>query len=373
MAPEPRRSADGLRTGSPGSVTVLMPVLNEAESIDAAIGAALAQTHAPVEVLVIDGRSSDSTRARILAIGARDSRVELLDNPAGGISAGLNIGLARARGEFAVRLDGHATVNPEYVEIGVRHLREDPALAGVGGKRVGVARTPVGGAIALALSSPFGVGDSINHFAADVQQTDHASFGVYRTAAARAVGGWDEELLVNEDVDFDFRLLGHGHRILYDPEMVIHWNVRETLPDLARQYRRYGRGKGTMVAKNGVHAIRPRHLAAPALVIAMCGSALLVAAGRRRLGLALAAPYTGAVVAATAVTRRGQRRAGQEVGIGTAPTLTGAFVTMHTSWGIGFIEGLLGRRPATASQRTRRPARATVSGGTPSMQPPGRG
>ena len=339
----------------PGAVTVLMPVLNEAASVDAALAAALAQTHAPVEVLVVDGRSSDGTRAQVEAMAARDPRVRLLDNSAGGISAGLNVGLARARGEFVVRLDGHATVNREYVQIGVRHLQADPDLAAVGGRRVGIARTPTGRAIALALSSPFGVGNSINHYAPDAQLTDHASFGVYRASVARAVGGWDEDLLVNEDVDFDFRIGSRGHRILYDPEMLIHWDVRETLPDLARQYRRYGRGKGAMVAKNGASAVRPRHLAAPALVAALAASGALVATGHWRSGMTLPAPYAAAVAAAAGLTIRSATAtataAAPPIRLRSAPVLAGAFVAMHTAWGLGFYEGLAGRRPVAASQR----------------------
>lgn len=351
MVSEPSGQRDVVGAPVPGSVSVLMPVRNEAASIEGAVQAALAQTHLPDQVLVIDGRSTDGTQDRVRSIAAGDSRVRVLDNPAGGISAGLNVGLAQARTEFVARMDGHATVNREYVELGVRRLRENPEVAGVGGRRIGVARTSTGRAIALALSSPFGVGDSINHYGREVQHTDHASFGVYRTRAAVEVRGWDEDLLVNEDVDFDLRLLRAGHRILYEPAMLINWNVRETLADLARQYRRYGRGKGAMVAKNGPTALRARHLAAPGLVSTLAGSAALVATGRRRSGLALAAPYAAAVVAATALTLRTVDDPSLRAGVRSAPALAGAFVAMHTSWGVGFFEGLAGRRPAASSQR----------------------
>jgi GT2 family glycosyltransferase len=206
-----------------------------------------------------------------------------------------------------------------------------------------VARTKTGRAIAAALSSPFGVGDSINHYATDAQDTDHASFGVFRADAVRAVGGWDEALAVNEDVDLDLRLQANGHRIRFDPDMVIHWRIRETLRDFGRQYRRYGRGKAAMVRKNGPKAVRPRHLAAPGLVLLLCTSALAAVTGRRRVATLLGLPYPAAVAVAVARTTRS---AGGGLDAGR---LAGAFATMHLTWGIGFLEGITTRVAPTGS------------------------
>lgn len=332
----------------PGLVSVVMPVRNESGAIEGALRAALAQTYADLEVLVVDGASTDDTREKVRAIAQRDPRVRLLGNPARAISPALNVGLAAARGAYLARMDGHATVNAEYVARGVAHLDADPRIAAVGGIRLGEARSATGRAIALALSSPFGVGDSINHYAQEVTRTDHASFGVYRTEVARAVGGWDEALIANEDVDIDFRILAAGHEILFDPAMEITWHVRESLRDLARQYRRYGRGKGAMVAKNGPSAVRVRHLAAPGLVAGLAVAGGLVVARRPLAAAALTAPYGAAVLAASAWEAA---RAGQdsEANLGVLPA---AFVAMHVPWGVGFYEGLvLRRRPAAASQR----------------------
>ncbi len=334
----------------PGLVSVLMPVRNESSSVAGAVASALDQTHPDLEVLVVDGRSDDDTAAVVRQIAAADGRVRLLDNPERGIPTALNVGLAQARGEFVARIDAHATVNPEYVGTGVAHLRADAGLAAVGGRRTGVATTPAGRSIALALSSPFGVGNSINHFGTEVSVTDHASFGVYRAGVAREVGGWDPALPVNEDVDFDFRILAAGYRVLYDPSMEIRWHVRETIRDLGRQYRRYGRGKGQMVLKNGVGAVRARHLVAPALVVALGAAGGLVLAGRPRVAVALVAPYGLAVGAASTVTWRAARREGTAAGASPA-ALPLAFVAMHTAWGLGFLEGLAGRTPAAGSKR----------------------
>jgi len=318
-------------------VSVLMPVRNEEQHVVNAIRSVLAQ-QVDAEVLVVDGRSTDRTVELVLAIG--DPRVRVLDNPKRTIPAALNVGLAEARGEFVARVDAHAHVSPDYLVRGEQALRDDPEVAAIGGLRQGIAETRPGRAIALALSSRFGVGNSLNHYAQEPQDSDHTSFGVYRADVARDVGGWDEALLVNEDVDFDHRIAQRGHRLRFDPQMIIFWQVRENLRDFGRQYRRYGRGKAAMVRKNGRSAVRARHLAAPALVGALGLAAAAAVTGHPRIAATLVAPYVLGVAGATAVTFRSD-----ESGDVHPVTLAAAFVTMHLTWGLGFLEGLTLRLP----------------------------
>jgi len=332
----------------PERMSVLMPVLNEESSICTAVTSVLSQEGCAPEVLVVDGRSADGTRAAVGELIAAGAPVRLLDNPAVIIPSALNVALAASHTKYVARVDGHAEISPDYLARAIGHLDADPSLAGVGGRRHGVARTRVGRAIAAVMSSRFGVGNSINHYATDYQLTDHASFGVYRREAALEVGGWDENLPVNEDVDFDHRLALAGFRIAYDPDMVIHWHVRESVTALFRQYRRYGRGKAAMVRKNGRDAVRLRHLAPPTLVV-LTSLALLVSPVWPSSLLFLILYLAGAV-AIGAVTWCGldDRRNTSLI------AMPGAFVATHFGWGLGFLEGLvLGRAPAVASGSTR--------------------
>jgi succinoglycan biosynthesis protein ExoA len=319
-------------------ISVLMPVRNEEHFVVAAVRSVLEQD-SDVEVLVIDGESTDRTVDMVTAMG--DPRVRLLGNPQRTIPHALNVGLKHVRGEYIARVDAHATISDSYLRSGLAVLDGDPAVAGVGGMKVGVAQTSTGKAIGCALSSPFGVGNAINHYSTVPQDTDHASFGVYRTSVARAVGGWDESLPANEDVDFDHRILLAGHRLRYEPSMRIDWYVRETLPEFGRQYRRYGRGKGAMVLKNGPSAIRLRHLAAPALVGWLGLAAVLALLGRRKTAAAMVAPYAAGIAGATHYTERQLDPVDR-----VEPTLLArAFVTMHLAWGVGFLEGVVLRKP----------------------------
>lgn len=326
-------------------VSVLMPALNEEKHIEAAIAGVLAQTEVDVEVLVILAPSVDNTEAVVKKLAARDPRIKLLRNPLSYISTALNIGLKAAQGEFIARVDAHCSISPGYLSRAVWWFRQNESLATIGGLRTGYGATPTGSAIALATSSPFAIGDSINHFGTEPQLTDHASMAVTRTQAARSIGGWDPKLLVNEDVDFDHRLEQAGWLIGFDPAMRTRWQVQESLPKLFKQFRRYGRGKGQMVRKNGSDALRLRHLVPPAFV---AGGALVLLAGAiKPAAWLLAVPYAAAVGVASVKAWRNRPNPHQKT---SALALPASFAAIHTAWGIGMIEGwALDMSPARAS------------------------
>jgi succinoglycan biosynthesis protein ExoA len=331
-------------------LSVFMPVLNEEASVCQAIQSVLDQStdlNLEIEVLAADGCSADNTAIVIAEHFRVDPRVRLLRNTAVTIPAALNVCLRESTGAYIARVDGHSEIGPAYFARALQWLAEDPELGGVGGHRMGVGSTPVGRAISLVLSSRFGIGNSINHYSQQRQLTDHASFGVYRAEIVRQVGGWDASLLVNEDVDFDRRVIAAGYRIGYEPAMVFRWQVRETLRALFGQFRRYGRGKAAMVRKNGISALRLRHLAPP---LAVASGVVLLAASIFQPWLLLGVlPYVAMVTLASTLAYQRRLPGGKTSWL----ALPAAFVTTHAAWGLGFIEGLLFRlTPARASGRT---------------------
>jgi succinoglycan biosynthesis protein ExoA len=317
-------------TTSPGLVSVVIPARDEEAAIDLAIRSVQRQSYQNLQIVVVDGGSQDRTVDLAKAIAAEDPRVEILHNPAGIIPRSLNVALAAARGQWLVRVDAHATVPVDYVERIVEHFTGG-SWGGVGGRKDGMGNGPVGEAIAAAMASPFGVGNSVYHYATEPQQVEHIPFGAYPVELARALGGWDERLRVNQDFEFDFRVRQAGHKLLLDPDLVIEWESRQSLRALYSQYFRYGRGKAKVA---GLHpsSVRARHLAAPALMVSLA-SALLAARRRPLLALILAGPYAIGVGVAALHTA-------SKVPPGSRAALPGAFVAMHVGWGLGFWRGL---------------------------------
>lgn len=328
-------------------VTVVVPARDEEAAIGDCLDSILAQTHQRLQVIVVDGASRDDT-ARLVKERARDdARVELLHNPRGLIPISLNLALAAARGRWLVRVDAHAAVPPDYVASAVRHLATG-RWGGVGGRKDGVGRTTAGRAVAVAMASRFGVGNSAYHYATEPQVVDHIPFGAYPVELARELGGWDERLAVNQDFEFDYRVRQAGHQLLLDPALVIDWECRQTIRGLLRQYHRYGRGK-VAVARLHPSSVQPRHLAAPGLVACLAVALLALVSGRRRVAACLVAPYLVGLSGATLATAR-------ELADGPARArLPLAFAAMHLGWGLGFwrgvLETLLGRSPAGRPSR----------------------
>jgi succinoglycan biosynthesis protein ExoA len=334
--------------GDNESVTVVIPACNEEGFLGACLDSVRAQEYDDLQIVVVDGRSTDGTCDIVRMAMKEDDRVELLENSRRNIPSSMNMGLAHARGRWLVRVDAHSTIGPDYVSIAVERLHEG-RWGGVGGRKDGVGRTAAGQAIAVAMGSKLGVGGSTYHHGTTPQEVDHLPFGAYPTALVRQIGGWDENLVANEDFEFDHRLREAGHTLLFDPRMVIRWHCRQSIGDLYRQYHRYGKGK---VDVTWLHpeSLRPRHIGPPAFVAYTALGLALNARHPARLGLMLA-PYAAAVLAGSAV-------ASQELDSRAARVrLPAAFVAMHVGWGTG-VWSQLGRTSLRRARTARRKAAA---------------
>lgn len=312
-------------------VTVVVPVRNEEKTIEACLASITAQTYKNIEVLVVDGESDDMTACVVRHYAAtKDDRVRLVANRDRIIPAGLNVALRHAAGTLMVRVDGHSRVAPDYIGRAVAHFATGN-WGGVGGRKDGVGHSSAGRAIAVAMSSPFGVGNSVYHYGTDVQTTDHIPFGTYPVAIAREVGGWDERFPANEDFEFDYRVREAGHELLFDPQIRIEWDCRQSVRSLLGQYVRYGRGKAR-VARTHPKSVAFRHMAPPLLFLWMA-AALVATPFVPLLGVLAMAPYLLGVGVASLLTARQVKR-------GDRKHLPLIFPAMHLGWGYGFCRGV---------------------------------
>jgi succinoglycan biosynthesis protein ExoA len=348
-----RNRAEADRSAQPPAaaelVTVVIPARDEEATIEGVLDSVLGQTHRDLQVIVVDGASTDRTAEIVRSVAREDPRVELVNNPDRVIPLALNLAVDRARGRWLVRVDAHSRVPEDYVERLVAHLSTGK-WGGVGGRKNGRGHTPAGRAIAAVMASPFAQGNSVYHYGDDAQTVDHVPFGAYPVEVVRELGGWSETQLVNEDFEFDYRLRSTGRELLFDPEVVIDWDCRQSVPALFRQYRRYGAGKVQTLVRHPESAAL-RHLAAPAMVGVLVTAVLALLPSRtRRLGLLLGLPYVGLVTAGTVTVVRQLDTAEERFWV--AP----AFVALHLGWGMGFWrEGIAqlrrqgGARPGLAA------------------------
>lgn len=316
-------------------VSVLIPVRNEERYIERCLYSLAAQDYQRerFEVVVIDGRSTDHTREIVSRFAAESTLdVRLIDNPRQKTAAGLNAGLGQARGEVIVRVDGHASVASDYLRRGVFALFDGGADC-VGGIIESEGDTYAGRAIALAMSSRFGVG-GVEFRVGGEGPVETVAFGAYRRDVFDRIGMFTEDIDKGEDDEFNYRLCDAGGLILLVPEMHARYTVRGDLRGLWRQYFGYGRAKPLVLARHPSQA-RARQFAPAALVTALAASALMALGGKTAALKALVAVYTGTATIASLVLapRHGWRY---------LPPLPIAFACLHLSYGLGFVAGLVG-------------------------------
>ncbi len=314
-----------------------MPVRNEAAFIERSVGSVLSQDYPPnrIEILIADGLSQDATRQIISGLQQQHSNIKIVENSGQIVATGLNAALRQAKGEIIVRVDGHCEIAPNYVRRCVSHLVNDKVEA-VGGPVETIGESYVARVIAAAMSSRFGVGGSAFRVRnSNTQFTDTVAFPAYTRAVIDRAGPFDEELVRNQDDEYNYRLRKMGVRILLASDVGSRYYSRATLPRLGSQYFQYGYWKVRVMQKHH-RQMRIRQFAPPLFVAALLVTLLLLpifpGAGYL-LGL-IAGVYSIAALASSILSAR-------KNGWQLLPVLPIAFAILHLAYGSGFLIGLL--------------------------------
>jgi len=317
-------------------VSLVIPMFNEERFIGALLESVAAQDYPPdrLEVLVVDGDSTDRSAEIVRSFQGRVPGLRLLRNPRRLTPTSLNLGIREARGELYLRMDSHSHMAPDYVRTCVETLLRSGA-DNVGGLMRAVGTNRRSSAVALATGSRFGIGGSRFHYATVPQDVDTVYLGCYRLERLRNLGGYDESMLINEDDELNFRLSLAGGRIFLDPSIRSTYHPRSSFLALWRQYYRYGRWKVRLMQKHR-RLTSVRHLVPAAWVgSVMLGCALWPwsAWGGWLLVLALG-PYllANAVFSLAIAARAGWRQ---------LPLLPPTFLILHAAYGSGFLAGIV--------------------------------
>ena len=240
------------------TVSIICPVFNEEKYIEACIVSILEQDYPKeaMEVLFIDGNSTDNSTGIIKRYTAQYSFLKLLNNPERIVPYALNKGLEAAKGEVIMRLDAHCTYPTNYISELVRYLYQLNAdnVGGVWNTQP-AKDTPICQAIAFASSHPFGVGGSMHKIGASkIMETDTVPFGCYKREIFDKTGLFDTDLVRNQDDEFNGRLLNLGGKIYLIPQVIINYTARDTLCKMRKMYYQYGLYKPLVNKKLGAPA-----------------------------------------------------------------------------------------------------------------------
>jgi succinoglycan biosynthesis protein ExoA len=318
-------------------VSVIMPVRNEMAYIERSLGAVLRQDYPAdkLEILVVDALSDDGTREYIRSMQPAYPSLRLLDNPDRIVAPGLNIGILQAQGDIVVRVDGHCEIAPDYVRQCVRHLLDDGVDA-IGGPIETIGETEEAQAIALAMSSWFGVGGSAFRTVKDRSLlVETVAFPAYARQTLERLGPFNEELVRNQDDEYNYRLLAQGGKILLSPDITSRYYSRSSLRSLWRQYYQYGYWKVRVMQKHP-RQMRWRQFVPPTYVGALLMSSLIGVIFRPLWWLlsVIVLLYLLANLAASLSLGRSHGRR-------LVPRLLVIHPILHLSYGLGFLAGMM--------------------------------
>ncbi|WP_371860839.1 glycosyltransferase family 2 protein [Terrabacter aerolatus] len=304
-----------------------MPLLNEERHLEEAVGAVVHQRYpGEIQIVLAVGPGHDDTLGVARRLAERDPRIIVVENPSGRTPEALNLAVAAADHNIIVRVDGHGFLSDGYIEHAVRVLEETGA-ANVGGVMLAQGVTDTERAVAVAMTSPLGVGGARFHTGGEPGPADTVYLGVFRRAWLEAAGGYDPRFTRAQDWELNYRIRQAGGVVWFDPALTVEYRPRPDLRALGRQYRDYGRWR-RVVATRHKGSINARYLAPPTALVAVAAG--LVGGLVWRPLWAIPAAYAAGIGVGGVAIARAEKPA-------VAMRVPGVLATMHMSWGWGFL------------------------------------
>lgn len=214
----------------PPRVSVVMPVYNTERFVAEAVASVLRSRLTDLELIVIDDGCTDRSIAEVQRAAAGDARVRVVAGAHAGIAAARNVALGAARGEFIANLDADDAMYPDRLTRQVAYLDRHPECVAVGSRAL----------VVNASGDPIRVG--VRWFSHEEIDRAHLEgrggaiwnpTATFRTAAARAIGGYNDHLTrTGEDHDLWLRLAETG-RVVNLPQVLTRYRMHDANASLS--------------------------------------------------------------------------------------------------------------------------------------------
>jgi succinoglycan biosynthesis protein ExoA len=327
-----------MRSQTP-QVSVLIPCRNEAKHIEQCL-ADIYRFTPPTggfEVIVIDGMSSDGTRAILFRLQKRYPDMIVLDNLQLTVPYGMNMGIQHAKGEYIVRADARC-IHPKSYLCDLVELSEKTGVDNVGGVLVPeFGNTYTQKAVALAYKSRIAMGGALRDRGDFIGETDTVYGGCFKRKRLLEVGMYDEAMVRNQDDELSFRLRERGGKIVQDGRIKIQYYPRNSFWHLFKQFMQYGYWKVSVIKKHPQQASL-RHFLPAVLVLGFVTLGLLIPF--TIYGLYGFLIFSGSYFLAVGLF---SFRSAYELSWRLLPGLIFAVFLIHVSFGMGFIISSIGR------------------------------
>lgn len=249
-------------------ISIVIPCRNEVLYIKECI-AAIYANELPVDtvlnVFVVDGMSDDGTRKVVLDLEKEFPNLKLVDNVKKLTPFAFNLGIYQTQADYIQIVGARHILSSTYLSRCLQTLQQNTDIWCVGGKIENVAINQTGELISEVMSSTFGMGLGNFRTLKISGFTDTVTSPMYPYEVFEKIGFFDEDLIRNQDDDFNFRVSKAGGKIYYIHDIELKYYVRAKVSGLRKQFFQYGYWK---VFVNRKHATMTtiRQLVPPAFV-----------------------------------------------------------------------------------------------------------
>ena len=313
-------------------VSIVIPMLNEEKYIGKCLMSLVNQDWEgpPLDVIIVAGLSQDRSQEIVKGFMSNFSLLRIIENPRRITPISLNMGVKASTGEIIIILGAHSYVAQDFISKNLYYLNT-MVVDCVGGAISPIGDSYQGDSIALAMSSPIGVGNAFYRYSKAQRLVDTVQFGAYRRDIFEKVGFFDEDLIRNQDFELNHRIVSTGGRILLAPEVHGYYVVRSSILKLFKQYFDYGYWKTKVILKE-VSAFRLRYQIPPIFIVSLGTTGILgVFYPIFFLLFKSILLLYGSLVILTSL------KISMNNGIKYFPILPFAFMTLHIGFGLGLI------------------------------------
>ena len=320
-------------------ISIIIPCRNEEKYIAKCLDSIIAQDY-PIdnlEVLVVDGMSKDKTVQVIKSYNEQPLSIKILKNPKKITPCAFNLGIKYSKADIIMIMGAHSAYERAYISKCIKYLNKYN-VDNVGGISIALPGDEkiLADSIALALSYPFGVGNAYFRIGLkEPKYVDTVFGGCYKKEVFEKIGLFDEDLVRNQDDEFNLRLIKNGGKILLVPDIISYYYVRDSLHKLWKMYFQYGYFK-PLVAKK-IRGVLTWRQIIPSLFISSLILALLLSFFSKIffwlflfiLGLYATVNFSLSLI--ISIKKKDLR---------LLPFLIASFITLHFSYGFGYLKGI---------------------------------
>ena len=317
------------------SFSIVIPTYNEQDNIANCLDSIFNQNYdkSLVDVVFVDGHSSDNTISKIKDYQQKFTNISLLENPVKKTPTSLNIGIKQAKGEIIIILGAHASLNPDFIFFNNKYLNEKNVKV-TGGTQINIGFNFVQKAIAAAMENPFAMGSAPYRWSKKEQFVDTVVYAAYKRELFEEIGYFEENFAISEDAELNWRIRKAGHKIFFSPNIKSYYHPRRTIAKFIQQMFRYGILRVHMFKKHK-SAVKITHIIPPVFVVTLVTISILT------LATVLDPIFLAAVlISYFLVNLLSVLLKSTKENLLFVPLVSFLIFLLHFSWGLGFIVGL---------------------------------